>query len=90
MALPSLDLLEAQSIDLKDMPFGSDFFEKLLDALYDGVYFVDKDRRILFWNRGAERLTGYTQKECRENVVTIVFCSTRTKKAATYVKRGAR
>ncbi len=35
----------------------------LLDCLYDGVYFVDPDRRITYWNQGAERLTGYTAKE---------------------------
>ena len=32
----------------------------VLDSLFDGVYIVDRDRRILFWNRGAEELTGYS------------------------------
>ena len=36
---------------------------KLLDCLYDGVYFADLDRRITYWNKGAERLTGYTAQE---------------------------
>ncbi len=35
------------------------FHEKLLDSLYDGVYFVDSERRITYWNHGAESLTGY-------------------------------
>ena len=39
------------------------FHKKLLDNLYDGVYFVDTDRTITYWNRGAERLTGYTANE---------------------------
>ena len=56
-------LADAASVDLANIPFGGDFFEKLLDTLYDGVYFVDTQRRILFWNRGAERLTGYSQEE---------------------------
>lgn len=39
------------------------FHEQLIDGLYDGVYFVDSERRITYWNRGAEELTGYTAKE---------------------------
>ncbi|MEW6516432.1 MAG: PAS domain-containing sensor histidine kinase [candidate division FCPU426 bacterium] len=31
----------------------------ILNELFDGVYIVDPERRILFWNLGAERLTGY-------------------------------
>lgn len=40
-----------------------DFYKTLLDNLYDGVYFIDPDRRITYWNRGAERITGYTEAE---------------------------
>jgi diguanylate cyclase (GGDEF)-like protein/PAS domain S-box-containing protein len=36
------------------------FHKELLDNLYDGVYFVDRYRRMTYWNKGAERLTGYT------------------------------
>jgi diguanylate cyclase (GGDEF)-like protein/PAS domain S-box-containing protein len=39
------------------------FHSRLLDSLYDGVYFVDAERRITYWNKGAERLTGYTAAE---------------------------
>jgi phosphoserine phosphatase RsbU/P len=31
----------------------------ILDSLNDGVYVCDKDRRIVFWSRGAERITGW-------------------------------
>lgn len=41
----------------------SGFRGKLLDSLYDGVYFVNTDRKITYWNKGAERLTGYTEQE---------------------------
>ena len=34
-----------------------------LDSIYDGVYVVDGERKILFWNRGASVLTGYTREE---------------------------
>lgn len=39
------------------------FHKKLLDHLFDGVYFVDRERRIRYWNHGAERLTGYLAEE---------------------------
>lgn len=39
------------------------FHKKLLDHLFDGVYFVDRERRIHYWNHGAERLTGYLADE---------------------------
>lgn len=34
------------------------FHQKLLEAMHDGVVFVDINLQILFWNRGIERLTG--------------------------------
>ena len=43
----------------------SDFFENLLNNLHDGVYYVDSNRRITFWNRGAERITGFTSADVR-------------------------
>lgn len=35
----------------------------LLDSVFEGVYYVDRERRITFWNRGAEELTGYSSAE---------------------------
>jgi len=35
----------------------------LLDKVADGVYFVDRERRIRFWNHAAERLTGFTSAQ---------------------------
>ena len=34
-------------------------YRGVLDNLYDGVYFLDRNRQIFFWNKGAERITGY-------------------------------
>jgi diguanylate cyclase (GGDEF)-like protein/PAS domain S-box-containing protein len=42
---------------------GSEFYLKVLDTLTDGVYFVDRDGRITFWNRAAEVLTGFTRDQ---------------------------
>lgn len=38
-------------------------FQTVLDQIHDGVYFVNRDRRILFWNKAAEQITGYTADE---------------------------
>ena len=35
----------------------------IINNLRDGIYFVDVNRRILFWNKAAERITGYTAEE---------------------------
>ncbi len=35
----------------------------LLENLSDGVYFVDLERRVMYWNRGAERITGFSAEE---------------------------
>lgn len=48
--------------------------DKLLNSLFDGVYYVDTDRRISFWNNAAQRITGYSADEvigsrCAENVL---------------------
>ncbi len=39
------------------------FYKELMNNLYDGVYFVDTDRTITYWNKGAERLTGYSKSD---------------------------
>ncbi len=56
-----------------------DFFKSLLDNLYDGVYFVDRNRKITYWNKGAERLTGYLSAEvvgshCSDNILVHLDC----------------
>jgi diguanylate cyclase (GGDEF)-like protein/PAS domain S-box-containing protein len=38
-------------------------YHGILDQIDDGVYFVDRDKRILLWNRSAERITGFGRSE---------------------------
>jgi phosphoserine phosphatase RsbU/P len=35
----------------------------IMDSLGDGVYVCDRDRRILYWNRSAEKMTGWKAQE---------------------------
>jgi diguanylate cyclase (GGDEF)-like protein/PAS domain S-box-containing protein len=39
------------------------FYKSLIDNLTEGIYFLDRERRITYWNGGAERLTGYPAEE---------------------------
>ena len=62
------------------MSFEKDFYKNIIDNLYDGVYFVDRDRTITYWNRGAERITGYSAaqaigRRCRDNLLNHVTAS---------------
>ncbi|MFZ0807155.1 MAG: GGDEF domain-containing protein [Candidatus Sulfotelmatobacter sp.] len=43
--------------------FSSTFYEKLLDTMHEGVYFVNRDRKITYWNESAERVSGYSARE---------------------------
>ena len=46
----------------------------LLDAVFDGVYIVDPQRNIVFWNKAAEMITGYRAEDvvghrCQDNIL---------------------
>ena len=41
----------------------SSFYQKVLDQTHDGVYFVNGERRITYWNEAAQHLTGYSAGE---------------------------
>ncbi len=52
-------------------------FEAVLEQLHDGVYVLDRDRKILFWNKAAECLSGFPRKEvigkrCADNILVHV------------------
>ncbi len=57
-----------------------DFCRTLLDNMHDGVYFVDRNRVITYWNKGAEYMTGYSAQEvlgisCSDNLLMHVDSS---------------
>lgn len=50
---------------------------EIINNLSDGVYFVDTERRITFWNKAAEEITGYKQEEilgkcCQSNLLNHI------------------
>ena len=46
-----------------EQPIQSYDFRNLLMHMHEGIYFVDLDRRISFWNNAAENITGFTAEE---------------------------
>jgi diguanylate cyclase (GGDEF)-like protein/PAS domain S-box-containing protein len=55
----------------------NEFYRDVLDNLFDGVYFVDRERRITFWSKTAEKMTGYEAREvvgrrCADNILVHV------------------
>lgn len=73
----------------------------IVDGLDDGVYYVDRERRINYWNHGAERLTGYRTdqvvgRQCHDNLLCHVdaegtnLCKRQCPLAATMVDGQSR
>jgi sigma-B regulation protein RsbU (phosphoserine phosphatase) len=53
------------------------FPEVVLDSLNDGLYVCDTERRILYWSKSAERITGWTSQDvvgrkCSDNILCHV------------------
>ncbi len=40
-----------------------EIYRAVLDSVTAGVYFVDRTGKIMFWNAGAERITGYLRQD---------------------------
>lgn len=56
---------------------GKESFKGIIENLHDGLYFVDRDRTINYWNKADERISGFAADEvlgrsCSENILTHV------------------
>ena len=59
------------------MELDSDAYARIIDSLHDGLYFVDTSRVITYWNKAAERISGYTAaevigKSCADSILTHI------------------
>jgi len=59
------------------VPFDHEVYRTLLESMPNGVYLVDRERRILLWNDAAEKISGYLRQEvvgrsCRADL--LVHC----------------
>ena len=49
-------------------------YERVVGNLHDGLYLVDRDRVITYWNKAAEKISGFTAhevvgKSCSDNII---------------------
>ena len=59
------------------MDLEKDSYEKILENLHDGLYLVDRDRVITYWNKAAEQISGFTANEivgksCSDDILTHI------------------
>lgn len=59
------------------LKFDETTYTRIIDSLQDGLYFVAVDRTITYWNKAAERITGYAAEEvvgrsCADNILCHV------------------
>lgn len=52
-------------------------YKSLIDNIFDGLYLVDKNRCIIYWNHVAEKITGYRSEEvvghhCHDNILVHI------------------
>ena len=45
------------------MILSTDSYEKIIENLHDGLYFVNQDLVITYWNKAAERISGFSSDE---------------------------
>jgi diguanylate cyclase (GGDEF)-like protein/PAS domain S-box-containing protein len=50
-----------------------DFYREILDNLYDGIFFINTEGLITYWNNGAASLTGYQSNDVIKRDYCEVF-----------------
>lgn len=59
------------------MDLDNDSYARIIESLHDGLYFVDTNRVITYWNKAAERISGFTATEvigrsCADSILTHI------------------
>lgn len=78
-----------------------EFFKSLLDNLSEGVYFVNRERQITYWNKASEQISGFSAEEvmgryCGSNILRhinkegLLLCKGLCPLAATIIDGEAR
>jgi diguanylate cyclase (GGDEF)-like protein/PAS domain S-box-containing protein len=71
-------VVKSRGISIRDGRSMMDIdYKSLIENIFDGLYLVDKDHCIIYWNQVAETITGYRADEiigrrCRDNILVHV------------------
>ena len=65
--------LQKVTLDLTEQNAVLSERSELLDKAQDAIYVLDMSGRVLYWNKGAERMFGWTQKEVLRRELGDVF-----------------
>lgn len=62
---------------MEKFDFNDALYLDIINLANDGIYFVDTDRRITFWNKGAEKISGFSAEEminrrCQDNILNHI------------------
>ncbi len=57
-------------------PLEPEIFRVILESLATGIYVVDRDRKIIVWNDGAEKISGHLRQEvlgrnCQDDILAL-------------------
>ena len=58
--MTTLEARDAMMLERLGVP---EFYRSLLDEVEEGIFFVDRDERVLYWNSAAQRMTGFRSGE---------------------------
>lgn len=62
--------------------------ETILESMNDGVYALDREYRIIYANKSAESILGFTRQELVDHVIWELFPTSRTTAAADLIARA--
>jgi len=59
------------------MEFDQESYARIIDSLHDGLYLIDRNRKITYWNKAAEKISGFSSEEvvgksCSDNILTHI------------------
>ncbi len=84
----NMDLFEGIVKKLANITSSPRFFQSVVEQTHDAVIIIDTDGETLFWNKSAEKIYGYKEKEVLGDAVPIFSYSRFLEKMITQAVEG--